>query len=48
MKQPEKLFYKEKTPKLPSRVVFRASSEDNMSRTQEEEWILVEGTQKRR
>ena len=47
-KQREKLFYKEKTPKLPSKVVFRASSEVSEPRTQEEEWVLVEGTQKRR
>ena len=48
IEQREKLFYKEKTPKLPSKVVFSASSEASESRTQEEGWVLVEGTQKRR
>jgi hypothetical protein len=48
MKQREKLFYKEKTPTLPSRVMFRASNEASEPRAQEEDWTLVEGTQKRR
>jgi len=48
IEQREKLFYKEKAPKLPSKVVFSASSETSESRTQEEGWVLVEGTQKRR
>jgi len=48
IEQREKLFYKEKTPKLPPKVVFSAAGESDTSRTQDEEWVLVEGTQKRR
>ena len=48
MKQRERLFYKEKAPKLPTKVVFSASSEASEPRTQDEGWVLVEGTQKRR
>ena len=47
IEQREKLFYKEKAPKLPSKVIFSAG-ETNEPRTQEEDWVLVERTQKRR
>ena len=48
IEQPEKLFYKEKASTLPPKVVFSASKEANKPYTQEEDWVLVEGTQKRR
>jgi hypothetical protein len=48
IKQREKLFYKEKTPKPPPGMVFSASKEATKPPTQEEDWVLVEGTQKRR
>ena len=47
-KQQQKLYYKEKAPKLPSKVVFSASNGAKEPHTQEEGWVLVEGTQKRR
>jgi hypothetical protein len=48
IKQREKLFYKEKAPILPTRIVFSTSKEANEPPTQEEDWTLVEGTRKRR
>ena len=48
IEQQEKRFYKEKASKLPLGVVFRASKEASEPPTQEEDWVLVEGTQKRR
>ena len=48
MNQRERLFYKEKATKLPSKVVFSTSSEASELNTQEEGWTLVEGTRKRR
>ena len=48
IEQRERLFYKEKAPKSPSRVIFSTPKEVSKPQTQEEDWVLVEGTQKRR
>lgn len=48
IEQRERLFYKEKAPKSLSRVIFSASKEISKPQAQEDDWVLVEGTQKRR
>jgi len=47
IEQRTKQFYKE-AQKLPSRVVFGASKEAKETPETQEDWVLVEGTQKRR
>ena len=44
----KKSFYKEKRVKIPGKAIFSASQEIASLPDQEEDWILVEGTQKRR